>query len=184
MNLGNFGIGACVFGLSWWLTKRLASSSSKVHCLDHPNSRSLHLTPTPRTGGLAIFASFAVGISLFVPQVALFGWSGDIHTIGGILGGLLLLAFVSFLDDRTGLPLQVRLATHVIISSAVVIIGQLALGVIVVPGLGSLPLRSMAIPLTIFYLVWMVNLYNYRKRSHCSIGVHLFSSSKHTHIYP
>lgn len=156
-----FGIAACVVFVSAWLTRSLSSPQSRIYYLDRPNSRSLHVRPTPRTGGLAIFGSFAVGLSLFVLQVSFVGWSRDIYTMVGILGGLLLIAIGSFLDDRANLSLQVRLATHVVISSAVVIIGQLALHVVVIPGIGSLPLNWMATPITILFLVWMVNLYNF-----------------------
>src|SRR5207244_7934408 len=110
MILVDFGIGLCVLLLSGWLTKCLSSPLSKVHYLDHPNSRSLHLAPTPRTGGLAIFASLTMGILLLMVRATFFTWHGGVRTSLGIFGALLLLAFTSFLDDRSSLLPFVRFA--------------------------------------------------------------------------
>ena len=42
-------------------TAYLASSRARLRWLDHPNERSLHARPVPRTGGLGILAGIAVG---------------------------------------------------------------------------------------------------------------------------
>lgn len=74
--------------------------------VDHPNERSLHETPTPRTGGIAVLLGIAAGAALawaFLPDLPL---------------AALLLAFmlagISLVDDRGGLPITLRLATHLL----------------------------------------------------------------------
>ena len=53
--------------------------------LDHPNQRSLHTTPTPRTGGLGVVAGVAMG------------WAAAGGTLPVALwGGAALLAVLSF----------------------------------------------------------------------------------------
>ena len=56
------GLAVLVFLLAWWGTSRLCQRTSKLFLLDHPNSRSLHEVPTPRTGGVAIIGSLFLGL--------------------------------------------------------------------------------------------------------------------------
>ena len=72
--------------------------------LDHPNDRSLHSDPTPRSGGLAVMAGIIVAgaaASLVLERVPL-----------AALGLAVALAGVSLADDRGGLPITARLGTH------------------------------------------------------------------------
>ncbi|HUW29067.1 MAG TPA: glycosyltransferase family 4 protein [Sulfuriferula sp.] len=105
--------------------------------LDHPNQRSLHTTPIPRTGGLGVVAGVAVG------------WAA----VDGILpaalwGGAALLAALSFADDRYGLPTSVRFLAHI------------AAAVWLVTALGT-SWNFWLWPLAVAAIVWMTNLYNF-----------------------
>ena len=53
------GLAFCVGVLAWWLTKRLSCRDSFLFKLDHPNERSLHDIPIPRTGGMAMIGSLS-----------------------------------------------------------------------------------------------------------------------------
>ena len=103
--------------------------------LDHPNERSLHARPIPRVGGLAIFATA-------VPALLLLQWS--------LLGTLLAaaLAALSFLDDRSSLPIAARFGAHAIAATGFVLIV-----------LSDVP--PLAAPLLIVSVMWMTNLYNF-----------------------
>src|SRR4029077_14601744 len=57
---------ALVFLAANGLTRLLCSPASRLYHLDHPNERSLHAEPLPRTGGLAIFGSILLGIIVTV----------------------------------------------------------------------------------------------------------------------
>lgn len=142
------------FGIALGLTRRFLSPASRLHILDHPNDRSLHDTPVPRTGGVAIAAALAVGAALVaatVPLPSALGWVG---------AGAVLLAAVGFLDDRTGIGSGRRLLVHLAAAGLVVAAG-LGLGRIALPG-ASL---ALAVPLggviTVLFLIWFVNLYNF-----------------------
>jgi UDP-N-acetylmuramyl pentapeptide phosphotransferase/UDP-N-acetylglucosamine-1-phosphate transferase len=161
MSFLDAGVGGCVLIVSAWVTKYLASSHSKVRQLDKPNSRSLHRTPTPRTGGIAVFIGLAIGILLVALRASFLNLQIGIKTCVPILGMLLLLSVISFWDDRMSLPVEVRLVTHAIASAGVVIWSQIVLSVIRLPALGAFSLRWVAIPFSIFYLMWMINLYNF-----------------------
>jgi UDP-N-acetylmuramyl pentapeptide phosphotransferase/UDP-N-acetylglucosamine-1-phosphate transferase len=114
--------------------------SPRLHALalDLPNARSLHVRPTPRTGGLAILVGLAVGTCAGMQL----GRPASIGLIGLSLGAL------SFFDDRRGLPVRVRLAA------------QLAAALtasFVIDGSWAWPLQVLAVLST----VWMTNLYNF-----------------------
>src|SRR6185295_18580066 len=103
---------ATVGFFSWWLTGWLAGPGSSIVSLDHPNDRSLHRTPTPRTGGVAIIAALYVGVLVlgvsgwvrsssdeWVRLVDSTGWS--IFLMTGVI------SIISLVDDRRGLPIAV-----------------------------------------------------------------------------
>jgi len=48
--------------LSLFLTPLAGRLGFKFRAIDHPGERKVHLNPTPRTGGLAIFVTFVVGL--------------------------------------------------------------------------------------------------------------------------
>lgn len=158
------GVAGVVFVLSWWLTRRLCDPGSRLYLLDHPNERSLHQVPTPRTGGVAVLASAACGLVL----TAVTGWWDQGHpdslsTSTGIwiIGATVALAAVSFCDDRWGLPIGLRFGVQVIAALALVVGADLALRSLWMPFAGRFELGWAAWPVTVVFLVWMANLYNF-----------------------
>lgn len=105
--------------------------------LDRPNDRSLHTAPVPRIGGIGIVAGLAAYwyVAPVLPTAA--------HAL--LLAGLLLAA-LSWVDDRHGLPPLVRLLVHLTASA-----GWLA----------SLGLPVPLIALLTLVVAWSTNLYNF-----------------------
>lgn len=167
MTLGILGLAALVCLLAYWMTGRLCSPVSKLYLLDHPTDRSLHISPTPRTGGLAILGSVAAGL-LLSWMLEWFGgglWRLELgaQTDAGlwIMGTALVIGAVSFWDDRAGLPPGVRFGVHGVAAGGVAWGAGLTVTAIPIPLLGILSLGWMAIPFTILCLMWMTNLYNF-----------------------
>jgi UDP-N-acetylmuramyl pentapeptide phosphotransferase/UDP-N-acetylglucosamine-1-phosphate transferase len=160
------GLAGLVFFLAWWGTNRLCRRTSTVFLLDHPNVRSLHTVPTPRTGGVAIIGSLFFGLiaarvlGLLVMREGL-SWSGWVHLESWILGMMMLLGLVSFLDDRGGVPVWFRLGCQLAASGVLALGAGLVLPAIEVPLLGTIELGWLGVPLTILSLVWFTNLYNF-----------------------
>jgi UDP-N-acetylmuramyl pentapeptide phosphotransferase/UDP-N-acetylglucosamine-1-phosphate transferase len=102
--------------------------------LDHPNERSLHARPVPRVGGVAIFAAA-------VPALLL-QWSPLATLLAAALAAL------SFLDDRSHLPIALRFGAHAAAAAAFVLVA-----------LDGLPLA--AVPVLVLAVMWMTNLYNF-----------------------
>ena len=139
---------------SAWLTGRVRAYALARQLLDVPNVRSSHSTPTPRGGGVAIVVAVLL---VLVAGVALKVIDSRLALALG--GGGLLVAWVGWWDDHTGLRPQVRAAGHAVAALwALYWLGgypTLRLGDFVV-SLG--PAGSL---LALIGIVWAVNLFNF-----------------------
>ena len=93
--------------VSWLLTGAMRRYALRAALLDVPNERSLHRTPTPRGGGVAVVVVTlggltAAGVLSKIPA--------DVAWALG--GGGALVAAVGWLDDRAGLRAPVRASAH------------------------------------------------------------------------
>lgn len=134
------------FIASWLLTGLLRRYALAASVLDIPNARSSHSTPTPRGGGVAIVLVFLAGILLLywfsaLPAAAFYG----------LFGAGAWIAVIGFIDDHQHIPARWRLIGHFI---------GAAWGLF---WLNSLPfnLGWLGYGLAAFYLVWLLNLYNF-----------------------
>ncbi|OPE22427.1 hypothetical protein APA88_34795 [Pseudomonas aeruginosa] len=142
---------AGVSGLLTGLLRRYALARS---LLDTPNSRSSHVVPTPRGGGVAIVVTFC----LMLPIWAVLG------NISWAVSWALLLAgggvaIIGFMDDHGHIAARWRLLGH--FSAALVSLYFLN---------GIPPFQIVGVSwdlgwfgglLFAFYLVWLLNLYNF-----------------------
>lgn len=123
-----------VFGLLRWLLKGAMAGA----VLDHPNQRSLHTRPVPRTGGLAMMSGV---LAAWVAAQSSWGWA--------MMPMLLFLVVVSFLDDVRGLSVIWRFLAHFVAAGVLV-------GLYLLPGLGF-----VGAAIAVLAMVWMTNLYNF-----------------------
>jgi len=159
-------LAATVGFFSWWLTGWLASTSSPIVSLDHPNERSLHHMPTPRTGGVATMGALYLGVLIF----GVVGWirssPDESMPVLGSTGWWILImtgviSIVSLMDDRRGVPVAVRFGIQLLAATLLVIGAGLVFPSTAVPVLGFIKLGWIAVPFTVVFLVWMANLYNF-----------------------
>jgi UDP-GlcNAc:undecaprenyl-phosphate GlcNAc-1-phosphate transferase len=94
--------------LSYLLTMLLIRWALRLGLVDHPNERKVHTRPTPRAGGLAIFAA----VTAISYPLSAFSYQMLLGTVILVLG---------FLDDLRPLPWQIRLIIQLAISSLAVI---------------------------------------------------------------
>lgn len=141
-------------GISLLLTSALRRYALSKSLIDVPNARSSHTVPTPRGGGVAIVLSFL----LLVPLLSLFSllpWASAWGLIGAGAG----IAVLGFLDDHGHIAARWRLLGH--FSAAV-------WALFWVGGIPPLTIMGVVfdmgwigVVLSLFYLVWMLNLYNF-----------------------
>ncbi|MSP51303.1 MAG: glycosyltransferase family 4 protein [Alphaproteobacteria bacterium] len=89
----------------WLLTAVVLRWLRANQVFDRPNERSSHTSPTPRGGGLAVVAVIVIGWGL----ASLTATAPFEPIVAAALAGLALL---SWLDDRYGVAVVVRLAGH------------------------------------------------------------------------
>lgn len=149
-------LAAAAFIISLMLTRRFCDPTSRFHILDQPNVRSLHTQPTPRSGGLGILtAVYLCGTAAIYfagqPQDPFYIW---------MAGSSFLVAGISYADDRFTVPSGVRFVIHALAASALVF-GGVVIGRLQLPGLElALPYWAGVI-VTLLFVVWMLNLYNF-----------------------
>jgi UDP-N-acetylmuramyl pentapeptide phosphotransferase/UDP-N-acetylglucosamine-1-phosphate transferase len=103
--------------------------------LDRPNERSLHEVPVPRIGGLGLMAGVLLAFALLRAEPLLAAL-------------VLVLAVLSFLDDRSHVPIGVRFAAHAVAAVAFVALGLPDLHPVWQAG-------------AVLAVIWTTNLYNF-----------------------
>ncbi|MGE0734571.1 MAG: glycosyltransferase family 4 protein [Alphaproteobacteria bacterium] len=122
--------------------------------LDLPNERSSHTRPTPRGGGIAavIVLAIMIGGILQMAEVPLL-------PSAIVIGGLVALALVSWLDDVQGLSPLPRFTAQVVVV-ALATHFWFAPGAAAVAGAFSIPAWPLLILIAIAWL-WFINLFNF-----------------------
>ena len=116
-----------------WLIKRKAGWG-----LDHPNARSLHAVPVPRTGGLGLLSGVIAAWLCFSAAIPPIIWAGTV-----------VLMVISLLDDIRHVPVRYRLLIHTLVASAF-------------SAVFLLPAHGWLIALGVMAaVIWMCNLYNF-----------------------
>ncbi|ATE78967.1 MraY family glycosyltransferase [Pseudomonas frederiksbergensis] len=143
-------IGAVSFSLTWALRHYALSRS----LMDIPNARSSHSVPTPRGGGVAIVLAFTLALGML-----LFAGLMPSSPFLAIAGAGALIALIGFMDDHGHIAARWRLLGHFVASMWLLF------------WLGGLPaveiwgetfdLGWLGHVLAAFYLVWLLNLYNF-----------------------
>ncbi|MBC3476322.1 MraY family glycosyltransferase [Pseudomonas taiwanensis] len=134
-----------------WLLRRYALARS---IMDIPNARSSHSVPTPRGGGVAIVVAFLIAL-LWLNGAALI----NATTTWSLFGAGAFIAVLGFLDDHGHIAARWRLLGH---------FGASLWALFWLGGLPPLTMFGVELNLGwlghvvgLFYLVWLLNLYNF-----------------------
>ncbi len=151
------------------LTPMARSYGRRLGLNDVPNlDRKLHTQPTPRSGGIAIFAAFwgclwidFLLAAYLVPQTTFLpenirALAGNVTLrlpqLLGIFAGCTIIFVLGIADDRFNLPAKLRLVIQ--IAACVPIIASGTMLKMFLPPM-------LAIPLTMFWLVLLTNSFNF-----------------------
>ena len=129
--------------LAYFFTPVVRRAAVRFDVVDKPNARKVHFEPTPRWGGLAIFAAFAI--------VILYNFDFSLPLKGVAVGATILVA-IGLLDDKYGLSAKLR-----------IIFQLLAAGIAIYTGarMSFLPDTWWGNSLEIFLsLLWFVGITN------------------------
>lgn len=125
----------------------------RIGLTDHPGGRKQHDAPTAMHGGLCILIAMVFGAVLF----------RDLSSIAMVsfyfAGGLLLL--IGVIDDRYDLDWKFRIGAQVLAAVVMAVIGGVSVQQLAdVVGIPGLTLHWLAIPVTVFVVVGMINALN------------------------
>ena len=143
------------------LTGLLRRYALATRLIDIPNARSSHNSPTPRGGGLSIVIVFLLGLPVLSGMGVLAS-----EAMWAIFGAGAWVALVGFLDDHGHIPARWRLLAH-FIGAAWGLYWLSGLPPLVLPfPISSLEVHTIDLGwfgqiLGVFYLVWLLNLYNF-----------------------
>ncbi|MFO0871466.1 MAG: MraY family glycosyltransferase [Pirellulales bacterium] len=158
--------------ITWLMTFAVRRWAPRWGLVDHPAARKVHTTPTPLGGGLAIacgvLATFGLGELALrlveyqpawlepIPEWAREHLPGLRQKSGALwllLGGASLLSFLGLLDDRRGLPWQLRLLVQFVVAGVVVSVPELRLTAFI-----ALPAVTWV--LSVIWIVGLINSFN------------------------
>lgn len=138
------------FAITCLLTSLVRKILLRRNLLDLPNERSSHKQPVPRGGGWALLV-------LLLPSLLIAGyWQHNLRTHAGLLAGIVLLAIISWFDDKKGVSPRARLSLHLLAAS---------LGTLCFPPQfllldGLLPFQIDRVIMIVGW-AWFINLYNF-----------------------
>lgn len=118
--------------------------------VDRPTARKIHRRPIPRLGGLAIYGGFLLVLLVSRP------WTPPVT---GLALGSTLIVLLGIWDDRRELPAKIKLAGQVAAAVAVVAFG-VRVEFLTNPFNGLIFLGTMAIPVTVLWIVGITNALN------------------------
>lgn len=141
-------------GVSYLLTKLVYGYALKAQWLDVPNTRSSHVLPTPRGGGIGIVIVSALAV-LAAAAVDFIDW----RLAMALTGGGTAVAFIGFLDDRRSTPVRIRMAVH----AAAALWSVCWLGGLAPLQVGQhvVDLGLLGDVLAVLAIIWVLNLFNF-----------------------
>lgn len=136
---------------SWLAVGRVLGWLRRRAILDRPNARSAHSVPVPRGGGLGLMAALLPALAVLWLSREPASWHA-----WGVSAGVLLLAAISWVDDRRSLHALPRLLAHGL--AALIAVLALPADALIVQGL--LPLWADR-AFGLLALVYFINIFNF-----------------------
>jgi len=149
-------VAASVTYLMTPVARRLAV---RVGAMAEPRDRDVHAIPTPRLGGLALYAGVAASLLVAhqLPSLQKVFVYSDVQAVL-VAGGVIVLLGV--VDDTWGIDALTKLAGQVVAAGVMVLQG-LQLTTLTLPGIGAISLGPEGVPLTVLLTLLTVNAINF-----------------------
>ena len=141
-------------GASWRPTGLVRKYAIERSLLDVPSQRSSHANPTPRGGGLSIVLVVMLGVVILT----------SVHVLPqqfavALLGGMVLVAAIGWIDDVRGVPPAARAVVHFLAAAWALHWLHGFTGMRIGPF--EWHLGTTGTVLAAFVIVWLTNLYNF-----------------------
>jgi len=151
-------VSAAVTFLVTPLTRQLAM---RIGAMASVRDRDVHVTPTPRLGGLAMLAGLGAGLLVAAQLPFLSSVSRDYGDARAVLLAGVVICVLGAVDDRWPIDAVTKLAGQVVAAGVMVLLGiQLSFALLPNGELQSLGPET-AVPLTVLLTVVLVNAMNF-----------------------
>lgn len=139
--------------IAYFITPIVIKYSKKMGIIDDPKKsnhpKTIHTTPTPRGGGIPIFAAILISSLIFIPL--------DKHLLSILIGAFLIFV-MGYFDDKYNLNPYLRLVIG-IVAALIPILSGIGINFLTNP-LGGIVDLSNPIVSDIFALLWIVFMMN------------------------
>jgi len=156
--------------IAWWLTPEIRARAMRLGLVDKPDEeRRIHKVAVPRLGGVAIYISIVLTMSIMIAITGRFPRQGG---LAGIAVGGTLIFVLGLLDDLESLPAKAKLLVQTLAGCAAYSLGvriksipipanlDLDLGFFHLHGGQPISLGQWSLPVTVFWLVGVTNAVN------------------------
>lgn len=160
-----YALVGCIAAIASFLSTPVARViATRWGAVAKPRDRDVHAVDTPRLGGLALLAGFAIAMLLAHDLPTLQGaFAGD-SAITGVLFGALIICALGVLDDRYELDSLTKLAGQVTAAGVMCTVGRIQLGNLYLPwgDTGTIVLdRDTGVLMAIVLTVLTINAINF-----------------------
>jgi len=155
-------ISACVVSLL--LIPGILALAHRKGWYDKIDDRKIHVTETPRLGGVGMFASFfVIGVIATLVANSVVTLQNNPLSVGRLMGlavGVILIHVVGLIDDFTNIRALIKLAGQ-ILAAAIAALGGLTVHRLGLPGVpGGIELGIVAYPVTVIWIIALSNAVN------------------------
>lgn len=143
------------------LTPLVRLLALRMGAVAQPGGRHVHQTVIPRLGGLAIAVGFcaAIGVLYFTaPDIAAQFRAIPARLVGVVVGGIAMCA-VGVIDDTRGIRAIYKLMLQIMVAVFAYGCG-LGISAIHLPLVGNIHLWALSLPLTVLWIVGVINAVN------------------------
>ncbi|MBR56726.1 MAG: undecaprenyl-phosphate alpha-N-acetylglucosaminyl 1-phosphate transferase [Myxococcales bacterium] len=141
------------------IVRRLAH---KYTLYDMPGSRKIHLRPIPRLGGIAIAFAFFAPVAALLLYLNKPGRLLLVHQqqfIWALFGGGGVILALGVYDDIQGANHRLKFSVQFLVATLVFLVG-LRIEHLGIPGAGRVVLGPLAFPITVLWIVGVINAVN------------------------
>ncbi len=146
-------------GTTWIVTQLVIPLAERLGAVDLPGGRRTHETPTPRIGGVAVFAGFVAGMAFAAYATGLLFHVPQGVYWRGLMFAALGLFLVGLIDDLWRLSYRWKFAAQ-IVAAVYVWNSGFRIDIISHPLGGDLDLGMLSLPLTVLWIVGITNAVN------------------------
>ena len=150
-----------VAAVTYLLTPYVRRLAERIGAYTEVRDRDVHTIPTPRLGGLGMFAGIATGLLVASRLPTLHRVFQTSEARGALAGGAMLV-LIGAADDKWGLDALTKLAGQILAAGIMVLQGVQFLYLPVPGKTGALSLgANLAVPLTVLFVVITINAVNF-----------------------